>query len=248
MELVTNKQQLIKNIETLERYLTEGDEIEMNEASSLVRRGICFIVYKARGELRFAPSRFIGYVDNNLDAHSISPDKDGRITNGAIEAILHSKPSPNDSLEENYFTYANRLGINPNVKAPFNVQRKFWMLDAEISITNDSETSEDFPEGNMVERKHKARERNNQVIALAKDKFKRKHGRLFCQVCGFDFEKTYGEIGKDFIEAHHTIAVSEMESDHKTKVEDIAMLCSNCHRMVHKRRPWLTMNELTKLV
>lgn len=248
MELVTNKQQLIKNIETLERYLTEGDEIKMNEASSLVRRGICFVVYKAGGELRFAPSRFIGYVDNNLDAHSISPDKDGRVTNRAIEAILHTKPSPNDSLEEKYFTYANRLGIYPNVKAPFNVQRKFWMLDAEISITNHFETSEDFPEGKMVERKHKARERNNQVIALAKDKLKRKHGRLFCQVCGFDFEKTYGEIGKDFIEAHHTIAVSEMESDHETKVEDIAMLCSNCHRMVHKRRPWLSLSNIGNLI
>lgn len=99
----------------------------------------------------------------------------------------------------------------------------------------------------MVERKHKARERNSQVVALAKDKFKEKHGRLFCQVCGFYFETEYGDIGKDFIEAHHTIPVSEMKDDHKTKVEDIAMLCSNCHRMVHKKRPWLTINEIEKL-
>lgn len=121
-----------------------------------------------------------------------------------------------------------------------------------LEIDHDFENNEDltgeFPEGKIVERTHKARERNSQVISLAKEKFKKLKGRLYCQVCGFDFEKTYGQIGKDFIEGHHTIAVSEMSNDHKTKVEDIAMLCANCHRMVHKKRPWLTMKNLGKLL
>ena len=47
------------------------------------------------------------------------------------------------------------------------------------------------------------RERNSKVVQLAKQNFKDKNGRLYCQVCEFDFEKEYGEIGADFIEAHH---------------------------------------------
>ncbi|MES2805181.1 MAG: HNH endonuclease [Bacteroidota bacterium] len=100
----------------------------------------------------------------------------------------------------------------------------------------------------MVERTHKARERNSKVVELAKNNFKNKHGKLFCQVCDFDFEDNYGIVGKDFIEGHHTIAVSVMPADYKTKPEEIAMLCGNCHRMVHKKRPWLTMEELTKVL
>lgn len=248
MELVTNKEQLIKNIETLEQYLTEGDSRDLHEANSLVKKGICFVVYKVSDELRFAPSRFIGYMDNSISKHISNSTKHGSYTNGAIKRILNNEPLPDGILEKKYFEYCNRLGIYPDEKASFGSKRKFWVLNSNLHFENEIESFEGFPEGKMVERKHRARERNSQVVSLAKDKFKNKHGRLFCQVCGFDFEKAYGYIGKDFIEAHHTIPVSKMESDHKTKVEDIAMLCSNCHRMVHKRRPWLSMKELEKLI
>jgi predicted HNH restriction endonuclease len=110
------------------------------------------------------------------------------------------------------------------------------------------ELTGEFPEGRIIEKTHKARERNYQVIDLAKSNFKRKYGRLICQVCKFDFEEKYGKIGVDFIEGHHTIAVSEMSPEHKTKPEEIAMLCSNCHRMVHKKRPWITMEQLSELL
>lgn len=248
MELITNEQQLIKNIETLEGYLTEGSSDEMKEATSLVKRGICFVAYEALGELRFAPSRFIGYVDNTFEKHSLNESKHGTFTNGAIKKILHEEPLPNEILEEKYLKYCSKLGIYPNNKAVFGARRKFWTLHQELDLVGDNQPSEEFPEGRMVERKHKARERNSQVISLAKDAFKQKHGHLYCQVCGFDFEKVYGDVGTDFIEAHHTIPVSEMKPDHKTKVKDIAMLCSNCHRMAHKRRPWLTIDKLNRLV
>lgn len=248
MRLINTKNQLIKNIDTLEGYLTEGDDYAANEAKSLVKRGTCFVAYKIDRELRFAPSRFIGYIDNKLDKHSASDEKDGRETNKAIIKILEAKPIPNDQLNEKYLEYCNRLGIQPSEKGSFGAPRKFWQLKIDQDFENNEDLTDEFPEGKIVERTHKARERNSQVISLAKEKFKKLKGRLYCQVCGFDFEKTYGQIGKDFIEGHHTIAVSEMSSDHKTKVEDIAMLCANCHRMVHKKRPWLTMKDLDKLL
>ena len=248
MKLINSKNQLIKNIDTLEGYLTEGDEFSSSETKALVKRGTCFVAYKIDKELRFAPSRFIGYVDNKLGKHTASDSKDGRETNKVIIQILGTQPQPNDKLNDKYLEYCNRLGIQPSEKGAFGAPRKFWQLDIDREFENNEGLTGEFPEGKIVEITHKARERNSQVIALAKEKFKKQNGRLFCQVCGFDFEKTYGDIGKEFIEGHHTIAVSEMTADHKTKVEDIAMLCANCHRMVHKKRPWLTMKDLNKLI
>ena len=114
--------------------------------------------------------------------------------------------------------------------------------DVLIDYADDSE----FLEGGEVERKHRARERNQALIKRAKDEFKQKYGRLYCQICRFDFSLKYGEIGNDFIEAHHTVPVSSGEI--KTKVKDIAMVCSNCHRMLHRKRPWLKMKQLKKLI
>ncbi len=105
-----------------------------------------------------------------------------------------------------------------------------------------------FPEGKKVERVHTASERDSRVITLAKVNFLAEHGKLYCIACGFDFEKIYGERGQGYIEAHHTIPVSEMKEGHETRPEDIALVCANCHRILHRTRPWLKMDELENLL
>jgi 5-methylcytosine-specific restriction protein A len=247
MGLITTLKQLEQNIENVERCLAVGTDDEKKQMSNLIKRGTCFVAYNIANEIRFAPSRFLGYAHNELHKH-IYADKDGRETNKAINKILDAKPVGNENLEIKYFDYCNNLGIQPSEKGAFGAPRKFWTLKLKEDFQDNKEMTGEFPEGKVVERTHKARERNYQVIQIAKENFKKKNGKLFCQVCGFDFEKNYGKIGKDFIEGHHTIAVSEMLPEHKTKPEDIAMLCANCHRMVHKKRPWLTMKDLSKLL
>jgi 5-methylcytosine-specific restriction endonuclease McrA len=112
---------------------------------------------------------------------------------------------------------------------------------------DEPEPRREFPEGQTYERLHLARERNRTLIRLAKDNA-RKRGRLVCQVCGFDFAKQYGGVGEGFIEAHHTIPVSEIIPGTPTRLEDIALVCANCHRMLHRRRPWLKMDQLRSLL
>jgi len=247
-ELISTMEQLMQNIATVEFYLSEGNEIERAEMSDLITKGICFIAYKIGNEIRFAPSRFLGYVGNNLDLHKQSKEKDGRDTNEAINLILDSKPVTNEGLEKEYARYCHKLGIVPNAKGTFGVERKYWTLNLSHDFKENEDLTGEFPEGKIVERSHKSRERNSKVIQIAKDNFKKKHGKLFCQVCEFDFKDRYGKIGENFIEGHHTIAVSDMPPGHKTKPEEIAMLCANCHRMVHKKRPWLKMTDLMKLL
>jgi 5-methylcytosine-specific restriction protein A len=69
-------------------------------------------------------------------------------------------------------------------------------------------------------------------------------GDLSCDACGFSFYKKYGARGAGYIEAHHTKPISELNGRVKTSADDIALVCSNCHRMLHRIRPWLSIEGL----
>src|SRR5258708_9581591 len=110
------------------------------------------------------------------------------------------------------------------------------------------EDERDFPEGALKYREHVTSERNSDLIQKAKERAKRKNGRLFCEVCGFDFQAVYGDVGYDYIECHHTVPVSDLKPEGRTRLDDIALLCANCHCMVHRRRPWLRLQQLRELL
>ncbi|MFF0828146.1 EVE domain-containing protein [Brevibacillus sp. NPDC003359] len=110
-----------------------------------------------------------------------------------------------------------------------------------------ADEGKEYPEGKIAFVLHKKRERNPKLIKEAKRLFINKYGRLYCEACNFDFQKVYGDRGVDFIEGHHKKLISEMNEGEKTKVEDIAMLCSNCHRMIH-RKPIISVEELKVLI
>ena len=62
-------------------------------------------------------------------------------------------------------------------------------------------------------------------------------------------EKKYGKIGQDFIEAHHVLPLSlSTEDEVKTKISDLIMVCSNCHKMIHRKRPWLSKKKMKSLI
>lgn len=240
--LIENYEQLLHNIESIENALVHDNDEIRSEAAKLIKRGKCFVAYEVDKEVRFAPSRFLGYENNRI--FKFSPNEvDGRDTNDVINDILEEKPIPNIPLDKKYIEYCKKLGIPIESKI-----RKFWKLKLSHDFSNNEEIIGEFPEGKIVERTHKVRERNSKVVKIAKANFIKKHGKLFCQVCSFDFHEKYGNIGVGFIEGHHTIAVSEMTPNYKTKPEEIAMLCSNCHKMVHKKRPWLIMEKLSELI
>lgn len=75
------------------------------------------------------------------------------------------------------------------------------------------------------------------------------HGTT-CKVCGFNFEAVYGAHGKQYIEVHHLVPVSTLlEPSTVNPREDLTVLCSNCHRMVHRRRDApLSVEELTQMI
>ena len=116
--------------------------------------------------------------------------------------------------------------------------------DAEVDLTQDDVK---FCEGRKLLKMHIIRERNPKLIYEAKKRFKESNGSLYCEICGFNFEEKYGKLGADFIEGHHIKRVSEMRDGEKTDINDIVMLCSNCHSMIHRKKPWVTRNNLKKI-
>ena len=121
------------------------------------------------------------------------------------------------------------------------------------AITQDQaeETEDDVadaPEGAVLTRTHRVRERNRKIVARKKAEALKANGNLSCEGCKFDFAATYGERGEGFIECHHTVPVSNLKKGHRTKLSDLALLCSNCHRIVHRRQPWLDLTALQNLV
>jgi 5-methylcytosine-specific restriction protein A len=79
---------------------------------------------------------------------------------------------------------------------------------------------------------HKKIERNGTAAKAAK-----KHHGTVCQACNLDFAARYGDIGQGFIEAHHLTPISTLTEGvavHYNVAMDFAVLCANCHRMIHR--------------
>jgi predicted HNH restriction endonuclease len=113
-------------------------------------------------------------------------------------------------------------------------------------IANDDDESA-FPEGAKKYVLHHTRERDSAITRKAKRDRLAKTGKLECDVCDFNFLLEYGKHGDGFIEAHHTIPVAQLDGKVKTRIQDLALVCSNCHRMLHRGKPLLSVEQLRKV-
>lgn len=108
---------------------------------------------------------------------------------------------------------------------------------------------ENSEEETVVERRRYVRHMKIELNAKAARLAKALHGYT-CAGCGLNFTFIYGDVGKDYIEAHHLRPLHllvEGESVKMDVAQDFAVLCSNCHTIVHRAKPMLTIDELRKL-
>jgi 5-methylcytosine-specific restriction enzyme A len=116
------------------------------------------------------------------------------------------------------------------------------------TIPEQAEEGEDEAmEGAVVYRRHRHRERDPKLVKRKKRAILDATGSLRCEACGIDFEETYGPRGAGFIECHHTVPLATSGVT-KTRIKDLVLLCSNCHRMVHVRKPMLDMATLRAII
>jgi 5-methylcytosine-specific restriction enzyme A len=124
---------------------------------------------------------------------------------------------------------------------------KMWTLSnnksqVEIDIEAELAEEDDFYTDGAVKYFYGKRYERNPIN---REKAIEIHG-LNCVCCGFNFEKVYGERGKDFIEVHHVKPLSTIKEDVIINPEtDLVPICSNCHRMIHREKDnVLTVEEL----
>jgi 5-methylcytosine-specific restriction protein A len=66
-----------------------------------------------------------------------------------------------------------------------------------------------------------------------------------CIVCAFDFEEFYGSMGQNFIHVHHIVSLSETSREYELDpIKDLVPVCPNCHAMIHRTRPILTITQI----
>jgi len=89
---------------------------------------------------------------------------------------------------------------------------------------------------------HMRLERDRRLVE-AKKRDALRSGSLSCEVCGFDFAKRYGKIGVGFCEVHHRQWLSR-GGPVRTTLDALAVVCSNCHRMLHRQGKGMSIRSL----
>jgi 5-methylcytosine-specific restriction endonuclease McrA len=103
-------------------------------------------------------------------------------------------------------------------------------------------------EGGRQLRLHRHIERSVRIVKRKRQAVIRATGRLECEACRFDFSRFYGPVGHEFCEVHHKVPLSDLDAKRKTKLDDLAVVCSNCHRMLHRGRPCFSVEGLRRQI
>ncbi|MCM3662507.1 HNH endonuclease [Georgenia satyanarayanai] len=110
----------------------------------------------------------------------------------------------------------------------------------------DADFEPEAREGTILLALHSSRERHATLRRRKIEATSAAGSPLACEVCGFSFEEYYGARGTGYIEVHHTVPL-HVTGSRTTRLEDLALLCANCHRMIH-RGHWITPQELRQVV
>jgi predicted HNH restriction endonuclease len=161
----------------------------------------------------------------------------------SIRQIIRARLQ-NYCAESNSFN--GRRNLFRNVHG-FSARRGIWALREDVLSPSNPDLMIDEAEPMAMEgiaslRQHLRKERSRALIS----RFKEGLSDLSCRVCGFDFAAFYGEVGIGYIEAHHTKPVASLEPEEPTRLSDLVAVCSNCHRMLHRRSlmDWRSLKAL----
>jgi 5-methylcytosine-specific restriction protein A len=121
---------------------------------------------------------------------------------------------------------------------------KILNYDSIIIYPDDVEADEKFLEGKSKRVSVNVFERNSVARGKCIEHFGCK-----CQICDFDFNSHYGDIGKGFIHVHHLVDISSIGKEYELNpITDLIPVCPNCHAMLHKRKPAYAIDDIKLMV
>jgi 5-methylcytosine-specific restriction protein A len=143
-----------------------------------------------------------------------------------------SKPTPQNLSEQALDVCSTCLGLVTSLLA----------IESKVELLQDDLVG--MPEGSVLKVNVNRYERSpaNRAACIS-------HYGALCQACGFDFQKVYGGLGEGFVEVHHRVPVSQMGAGYFVRpTKDLVPLCSNCHSMVHRANPPMSVEALSELI
>lgn len=102
-------------------------------------------------------------------------------------------------------------------------------------------------EGGVALVTHFRRERNRQLSEAKRRSYRAENGALSCQACGLAESGLPEGIAEACYEVHHLIPIGDREAPVRTRLDDLAVLCANCHRLIHRTSPMISVDELATL-
>jgi 5-methylcytosine-specific restriction protein A len=170
---------------------------------------------------------------------ALDPDYAGK----GMEAYSRLDKDVFDEFSNNKHQLSMIASKIKSIALDLNLSDKIFRIEDDDTSTNDSAR-----EGQVLYKLHKVRERDGKIIDAKKKKTLKEKGKLECEACGFDFEAKYGKLGLGFIECHHIVPLHRFESSKETRLEDLALVCSNCHRMLHRNISVLDITEFKNII
>lgn len=211
------------------------DSKEVTELSNFLNRMGQVLGLAKTGSYRNANGVYMKMM--NFRHHDPSYVKDGRVglSRGNKDEIVVWEEFSSDPMKLAMVAAAIRATVDAHVS------------DGELQGEEEPGCQE-AEEGRVLTRLHRVRERKRKLVEAKKKLALKETGQLTCEACGFDFVSKYGPTAEGIIDVHHTKPVHTLMPGDTTKLDDLALLCANCHRVVHSATKWLTIEQVKELV
>lgn len=204
------------------------DDPRVAELSSLLRAATIYPLEGRSDNFRSVN----GIARKTYDIATLHPDYEGEATKGG----KHDKMVLREYMMDERRMHALAEGIRASL-----------LNEASAALNNPEIEVLSAQEGTAYAVTHLRRERDPKLRRAKIETVLTARKKLECEVCAFDFARVYGELGEGYIEVHYVRPLHD-SGPVTTRLEDLALLCSNCHRMVHRARPWITPVELAERV
>jgi hypothetical protein len=214
------------------------------------------VYYKTTEGPIFAPVKWCGAKDNSIGKYAVRKRKISQyyqraLFNIGFRPVSEGQPTYPEIYRE-FIDFCHEFGFKESAAGlPHSNSRprKFWSLGYSPTpvlqnFSDEVSNPESYYEGatktvsvNSYERNSKAR-----LACIA-------HYGWACQACGIDFSEQYGDRGKEFIHVHHLRPLHEVGEEYEIDpVNDLRPICPNCHAMIHRKEPLLSIEDLSILL
>ncbi|MDX1959509.1 MAG: HNH endonuclease [Leptospiraceae bacterium] len=185
--------------------------------------------------------------DENKNIYKVSIELE-ILLNPSSEPILTLEYLNSETLsKQNWFSQASGISIRNDVTEELeklwfeflqkNKLKQNYFLDYDNSLPT-------YVEGASIEITQTRYERNPYV----RKECLKYHGYSY-KICNFNFEKFYGNLGYKYIHVHHITPISTNQKETTIDpIKDLIPVCPNCHAMLHKSNPPLSVEELKEII